>query len=56
MVTPSRSFDLLSDVGRKLHLDPARQGGFPLDQLPLPTPMTVLTGLDERTLELRLGT
>ena len=56
MVAPSRRLDLPSDVGRKLHLDPAGQRGFPLDQLPLPTPVTVLPRLDERALELDLGT
>src|SRR5437667_7970579 len=55
MVAPSRRLDLLGDVGRKLHLDAARQGGLPLDQLPLAALVTVLARLDERSAQFDLG-
>src|SRR5437870_4132733 len=55
MVAPSRRLDLLGDVGRKLHLDAARQGGLPLDQLPLAALMMILARLDECSPQLDLG-
>src|SRR5439155_3385750 len=55
MVAPSRSLDLLGDVGRKLHPDAARQGGLPLDQLPLAALPAILARLDECSPQFDLG-
>src|SRR5437016_838225 len=55
MVAPSRRLDLLGDVGRKLHLDAARQGGLPHDQLPLVALATILARLDECSPQFDLG-
>src|SRR2546428_10325293 len=55
MVAPSCRCNLLGDVGGEFHLDAARQGGLPLDQVPLAASVTVLARLDECSPQFDLG-
>src|SRR5271165_4982044 len=48
-------FHLLLEIGRQLDLQPARQRGFPGDEIPLLPTLAVLAALYERRSELDLG-